>query len=166
MKFDPARAANLTAVYDEALRTGHNLASSLTRLSRTLLPIEPARLDALSEDDKDRLDAFRVRFIELQDLLGAKLFRAVLALEEEKTGSLLDTLNAMEKRGVIPSVTRWVELRRLRNGLSHEYPATAAQRAAALNEALQRAAELLAALDGVHTYCARLPLALKPRSAD
>jgi hypothetical protein len=158
--FDPNKAANLSAVYDEALRTARNLLSSIERISRTLLPIEAVRMEKLSEDDKDRLDAFRVRFIELQDLLGAKVFRALLVLEEERAGSHLDTLNTMEKRGVIPSVARWVELRRLRNGLSHDYPATTAERTAALNEALKRAPELLAALDGVRRYCARLPLEL------
>ncbi len=160
MRHDPVRAANFLAVYDEAVRTARNLATSLARVS-VLLPMDGNRMDGLSDDDRERLDAFRVRFMELQDILGAKVFRALLHLEEEKTGSQLDTLNAMEKRGIVPSVADWVALRRLCNGLSHEYPATSTERAAALNEARLHASRLLSVLDAVRSYGAA-HLALDP----
>ena len=154
MSLDPGRVAVLRAAYDEALRTARNLRSSVRRLSGTLLPVASGSLERLGEDDRDRLDAFRVRFIELQDLLGAKIFRALLIVEQEKPGSQLDVLNRMEKRGVITSVQAWSALRDLRNSLSHDSPASDAERGAALNEALVQTSALLGVLDTVRGYCA------------
>ncbi len=55
-------------------------------------------LDAL-----DKLDAFRVRFCDLQVVLGNKVFRSLLTLEMEPNGSNLDLLNRIDKRGLLPS---------------------------------------------------------------
>lgn len=161
MTYDQDDARQLVMVHDEALRTARNLQSSVRRVGATLIPLDADRMDALGEEDGERLDAFRIRCIELQDLLGSKVFRALITLEQERPGSQLDTLHAMERRGVIASVARWIEWRRMRNRLAHDYPATAAERAAALNEAFSRVSELFLALDAVRHYCAaRLALEL------
>ena len=49
----------------------------------------------------ERLDAFRVRYGDLQDCLGNKVFRSVLLAEDEEPVSMADTLNRMEKRGIL-----------------------------------------------------------------
>ena len=79
--------------------------------------------EVLDEDAREKLDAFRMRFSGLQDLLASKLFRGILLLEEEETPqSMLDILNAMEKREVISSFDDWKNFRDLRNAFMHEYP--------------------------------------------
>ena len=78
-------------------------------------------------DDPNKVktvDSFIYRFIKLQDLAGQKLFRVFL----EEIGdyrddmSLLDVLDRLEKLGIIENSDRWMEFRKLRNTLTHEYP--------------------------------------------
>lgn len=151
MNADPRRAAVLVEVFSEAYRTAVNLMSSLDRL-RGRFPLSAEELEHLDEDDKDRLDAFRVRFTDLQDVLGSKLFRSVLYLEEEEPGSMLDILHQMEKRGLIPSVDNWRGLRDVRNLLVHDYPRSAPERADALSTAYREAGALLRILWSLHRY--------------
>jgi hypothetical protein len=140
--YDAAVAALFAVNYGEAVRAARNLAASLRRTSR-LFPLDGARLEALDEDARERLDAFRVRFADLQDLLAGKLFRGLLKLEEERVLSNLDVLNAMEKRGIIPSFAAWKRLRDIRNAFTHDYPEHPEDRAEALSLAFQGARELL-----------------------
>ena len=92
MKYDQAKANILTNNIREVNRAAKNVLTSLQRL-QNLMPIKQTILDDLSEDDKEMLDAFRVRYCDLQDSLGGKLFRSLLVLEEEEIGSQIDVLN-------------------------------------------------------------------------
>lgn len=71
-----------------------------------------------------KIDSFIYRFIKIQDKMGEKLFPAYLKLlQEYKSGMpLLDVLNNLERIGVIERTEQWVEYRKLRNSLTHEYP--------------------------------------------
>src|SRR4030067_2510944 len=120
-KCDPDIAALFIANYREALRAAHSLAVSVERTAG-LFPLEGYALEVLDEDAREKLDAFRLRFSGLQDLLASKLFRGVLLLEEEEPlQSMLDILNAMEKREVIQSFDDWKNLLDLRNAFLREY---------------------------------------------
>jgi len=70
------------------------------------------------------IDTFIYRFIKLQDLMGEKLFKIFLdSLGEYKDNmSLLDTLDKLEKFEIIDDANKWMEYRKLRNKLTHEYP--------------------------------------------
>lgn len=138
---------NLRTAYRAALR----LSASLRRLKHEM-PLKTNELDSLDESAKEKLDAFRVRFGDLQDLLGTKVFRSLLVLEQEKIGSQLDILNQADKRGLISSSDDWIELRNLRNAFAHDYPEHETERAEALNQAYARAKELLAVLDKTLAY--------------
>jgi len=118
------------------------------------MPLQDITLDDLSIDDKDKLDAFRVRYTDLQDCLGAKIFRGILVLEQEKTGSQLDVLNKTAKRHIITSFDAWKSLCDIRNIFSHEYPESDDERREALYEAYQSSPELLSVVDKVRTYAA------------
>ena len=148
---DPRKAAVLTEVFAEAYRTALNLKSSLDRLGGRF-PLSPEQIEHLDEDAKDRLDAFRVRFTDLQDVLGGKLFRSLLYLEEEEPGSMLDILHQVEKRGLIPSLDAWRALRDVRNLLIRDYPKSAVERAEALTTAFREAPALLRILWNLHRY--------------
>jgi hypothetical protein len=160
VRLDARRSAVLLEVLAEARRTADNLASSLRRLEK-MFPLSADRLGTLDEDEKDRLDAFRVRFSDLQDVPGGKLFRSVLLAEEEESGSMLDTLDRMEKRGIIRTVDDWRRLRDARNLLTHEYPRLAEEQAEALNTAYRDATALIGTLDALVRYVReRLGLAI------
>jgi hypothetical protein len=164
---DPKLAALFLANLREAERAGKNLETSLERTAH-LFPLDGLMLEEMDDDGKERLDAFRVRFADLQDLLAGKVFRGLLMLEEEKPISQLDVLNAMEKRGIIPSFREWKRLRDVRNIFMHDYPGHSNERADALTLAVDGARELLAVLDRVENYAEDriglgLPQDLAPR---
>ncbi len=70
------------------------------------------------------IDTFIFRFIKLQDYLGQKLFRRFLEEIGElyENMSFIDILDKLEKLGIISLSEEWIEIRRLRNKLTHEYP--------------------------------------------
>lgn len=70
------------------------------------------------------IDTFIYRFIKLQDMMGDKLFRIFLdEIGEYKDNmSLLDVLDKLEKLELINDAAEWMEYRKLRNKLTHEYP--------------------------------------------
>jgi len=70
------------------------------------------------------IDTFIYRFIKLQDIIGEKLFKVFLndIGEYRDNMSLLDVLDKLEKFEIVDSANRWIEYRKLRNQLTHEYP--------------------------------------------
>lgn len=83
-----------------------------------------------------RLDQFIFRFSKLQDAIGAKIFRYVLAwlYEEVESMSMRDVLDRLERLGVIDSVENWVYIRELRNTVAHDYPLDTREVVDSLNE--------------------------------
>lgn len=117
-----------------------------------LFPLSASGLDRLDDEALERLDAFRVRYAQLQDLLANQVFRSLLRLEEEVPKSMLDVLNAVEKRGGISSFDDWKTLRELRHAFMHDYLDQLELRAAALTQAYQWAAELVKILGRLRIY--------------
>ncbi len=70
------------------------------------------------------IDSFIYRFIKLQDLVEQKLFKAYLddVGDYRDDMSFLDILDRLEKLKVIKSADQWMDYRKLRNELTHEYP--------------------------------------------
>lgn len=103
-------------------------------------------------DLSERVDAFVARFGRLQDTLADKLLPALLVWMAEPLGPAIDNLARAERLGWLQSVDDWLEVRRLRNRMVHEYVRDAAELAAALNRAhdgvraLTGAASTMAAL--------------------
>lgn len=78
-------------------------------------------VESMGEDELERIEAFTSRFSRLVDLLANKVFRAIDRFELYETGTLIDTANRSEKRGLIPS-TDWLrELKDVRNRIAHDY---------------------------------------------
>lgn len=100
----------------------------LRRLESAIKQIYEFELfENFSEDDFEAvkiLDTFVLRFIKLQDYLGQKLFRRFLEQIGEYTEnmSFIDILDKLEKLGIISSTYTWMEIRKLRNKMTHEYP--------------------------------------------
>jgi len=70
------------------------------------------------------IDTFIYRFIKLQDMMGDQLFKIFLDKigEYKDNMSLLDVLDKLEKLEIIDEAVTWMEYRKLRNKLTHEYP--------------------------------------------
>ena len=149
--YDQDLAELFVANYGEAVRAASSLTVSLRRTAY-LFPLSGTALLALDEAGKEKLDAFQVRYASLQDILANKLFRTLLALEEEPTLSMLDVLNAMEKRGILESYHAWKRLRELRNAFRHDYAHEEDMKAAALTEAYRTASVLLELLVRLRNY--------------
>ena len=100
-------------------------------------PMTPARAGSLRTDIDlaERTDAFVARFGRLQDTVADKLLPALLDWLAEPVAAAIDNLNRAERLGWIQSVDHWIEVRRLRNRMIHEYVRDPAELASALNTA-------------------------------
>ena len=78
-------------------------------------------------DDTEKvktIDSFIYRLTKIQDKIGDKFFPEVLeSLQEYKSNmSFIDVLNRLERLELIESTDEWIDFRKLRNTLTHEYP--------------------------------------------
>lgn len=113
--------ARFLATLDIVHREGRQLAYSWHRLFDAPLDAGWARDLADKPELAERLEAFVSRFGRMQDTLGEKLLPRWLQALAETPGSLIETLNRAERLGVLESTERWLEARKLRNRLVHEY---------------------------------------------
>ncbi|MCG6658068.1 hypothetical protein HOP52_09905 [Halomonas campisalis] len=108
---------------DAATRMAQYLERSWQAIQQDV-PLSAEQVASLDDDAIDRLDLFLGRFGKLQDFMAGKLFRALARASLEDTSqdvSLLDTLNRMEKFGVLEHLDDWLQIRLLRNAFAHEY---------------------------------------------
>lgn len=119
-------------------------------LTDALFDLEQRRLTEaeivhLSKEDRRLLDQFAYRYTRLQDDMGARLMPAILhALGEEiATMPAIDRLNRLEQLGWLPSTEEWMELRRIRNEFTHDYPEASQERFERLQLAFASARRLL-----------------------
>ncbi len=73
------------------------------------------------EDLVERVEVFVSRFGRLQDSLGDKLLPNLLAFVGERRATVIDNLDDAERLGWIKSSDDWLETRKLRNQMVHEY---------------------------------------------
>lgn len=99
------------------------------------IPLTEEKYYSFEPETISFIDQYIFRFSKCQDLIGEKLFRLVLICLEENIEhvSFIDILNKLEKLGIFDSKTEWIELRKLRNIVSHEYPVLDNETVSALN---------------------------------
>ncbi len=114
----------------------------LQRISRAytkmalFMPLDASRYNQLSDDEVADIDQFLFRFSKLQDAMGEKLFVLMLEfLKEEnpKSKPFIDTLNRLEQLGLLKDKNTWLELRKIRNNIAHQYEDEPKQASEALN---------------------------------
>ena len=113
-----ARLEFLARVTDKECR---HLLDTDGRLFNNLFTIEEAKNIEIDPILAERLDAFVARFGRLQDTVGDKLLPALLTALGETPGPVIDNLDKAERFGFIQSADGWLEMRRLRNQMVHEY---------------------------------------------
>ncbi len=121
-----------------------------------LFTIEDAKKIEIDPTLAERLDAFVARFGRLQDTVGDKLLPALLAALAEKIGPAIDNLDKAEKLGLLESADGWMEMRRLRNQMVHEYIEDLAVLTSALRSGHAFVPELTAAARRCAAEAARL----------
>jgi len=102
-------------------RVSLNLLNTDSRLFLDFFTVQDLQKIELDPILAERLDAFVSRFGRLQDTVGDKLLPALLISMAEKPGAAIDNLDRAEKLGFIESADAWMEMRRLRNQMVHEY---------------------------------------------
>ena len=69
----------------------------------------------------DNFEAFTSRFARLSDILIQKLVRLIDKIELEEKGTVRDIINNAEKKGLIDNADTFVQIRIVRNDITHEY---------------------------------------------
>jgi hypothetical protein len=100
------------------------------------MPLDATRYQQLSDDEIEHIDQFLFRFAKLQDTMGEKLFMLLLEfLKEEniRNKPFIDILNRLEQLGLLEDKNIWLELRKIRNDIAHQYEDEPQQATEALN---------------------------------
>ena len=100
------------------------------------MPLNAESFQRLNEDEIEHIDQFLFRFSKLQDAIGEKLFILLLeCLQEEhiKNRPFIDILNRLEQLGLLEDKNFWLELRKIRNNIAHQYEDEPQLAAEALN---------------------------------
>ena len=134
---DPDLMVRLQFLADVVQAQARLLALTHGRLFAEPMTSERAVAMRGDADLSERADAFVDRFGRLQDTLGDKLLPALLTALAERPGAAIDNLNRAERLGFVDSVDDWIEIRRLRNRMVHEYVRDADELARALNRGAQ-----------------------------
>jgi hypothetical protein len=88
-----------------------------------LFPINAVALNELNNEELAFLDMVTTRFGKLQDIIGSKIFPLILDLLGENDAlSFRDKLNRLEKLNIINDASWWMNLREIRNQITHDYP--------------------------------------------
>lgn len=132
---DARAAARLERLARLVARELHHLRATDRRLFAEPFTAERAAKLAADEELGERVEAFAARFGRLQDTLGDKVLPAWLAARGERPGAFADNLDRAERLGLIDSAQAWLDMRRLRNQMVHEYVEDPAVFASAVNAA-------------------------------
>jgi len=102
------------------------------------LPISASAYPLLNDEQIEAIDQYLFRFAKLQDTMGDKLFRLILAQYEENPQhfTFIDALNRLEKLGFLPSAKEWLVLRKIRNEIAHQYDDEPEEMSQAINHIL------------------------------
>ena len=71
---------------------------------------------------------------------------------DSDTQSNLDRLNKLEKIGLLPSAKAWIEMREIRNSITHEYPDNEEDMINGIKEALQYFPEIENIVTNLENY--------------
>lgn len=112
---------------NEELKYLEELLAKLKRASETLgysykvcssIGIKPS----YDEEERDRFESLTSKFARLSDLIIKQSIKTIDMLDlEEAPETVRDAINRAEKKGIISSAAKFIEIRKLRNRISHEY---------------------------------------------
>ena len=118
---EPGELDRLWALARVVRREAEYLAQTDGRLFDRTFDADRVRTLQVTPELAERVDAFVARFGRLQDTLADKLLPALLRQLAEPVRSAVENLDRAEKLGLLDSADAWLETRRLRNRMIHEY---------------------------------------------
>ena len=121
MNITPSQTARLEFLTRVTGKECQHLLDTDGRLFGDLFTVEDAKRIEADPILAERLDAFVSRFGRLQDTVGDKLLPALLQALAETTGPAMENWDKAEKFGLLVSADAWMEMRRLRSQMVHEY---------------------------------------------
>jgi archaellum component FlaD/FlaE len=121
LSYLPEYAENARMALELAKKEMAHLAYTQTTLFAQTINLQWVQSLSEREDLSEKIDAFVGRFGRLQDHIGEKLIPRFAALLGESPKSLLDVLAYAEKIGWLSNTETFIEARKLRNLLIHEY---------------------------------------------
>ncbi len=124
---------------------------------KDVFPIDAKSYKELTQENISRTDQLIYRFSQLQDTIGDKLFPLILEGLGEYVPSMpfIDILNKLEKLSILASAEQWLNLREIRNLVTHEYPDNEQELIDVLNELYHQAQILSSNMDNFLVYIKR-----------
>jgi hypothetical protein len=121
----------------EELKLHFGRVDSITPVIKSWIPLTEKDFDNVEK--VTTIDSFIYRFNKIQDRMGDRLFPKFLQLMEEYSSRmpLIDVLNELERLEIIGNAAEWIEYRKLRNSLTHDYPGNIEEIIEALEQALE-----------------------------
>lgn len=123
------------------------------KMSR-FMPLTVASYQSLTADEVGYIDQFFFRFAKLQDTLVQKLFKQTLIMlgEYTETMPLIDILNKLEKLEIIELRSKWEDLSKTRNKLTHDYECFPNIATAIINEVYDNLGLLISFFERICNY--------------
>lgn len=105
---------------------------------KDMIPLSVSKYTTLNKNEVRYIDQYLYRFSKLQDTLGQKVFKSILAIYEPNIEPLpfLDVLNRLEKLHFLEDKNEWLALREKRNRIAHQYDDEPYEMVQALNDIL------------------------------
>ena len=138
---------------EESLRHKLRLDQAYVKMS-DFMPLSIKKYIDLSDDEIEHIDQYLYRFAKLQDVLGRRLFKNVLFSlgEDVENKSFIDIFNRLEQLNIITNYDKWLELRLVRNELSHDYDDIPDQNADKINTIYSLKDDLISYLENIVIY--------------
>lgn len=127
-----------------------------------LFPLTAVTLTSLEDEGIAMLDMMTTRFGKLQDLIGVKIFPLILDILGEDALTFRDKLNKLEKLSIIEDAHWWMEMREVRNQVTHDYPNNQDVLSADFNKMLPFVKELIIFWQNLKGYINNLLVQSKP----
>ncbi len=103
-----------------------------------------------SSDELESIEAFTSRFARTTDILTQRTFCLIDELDLDSEGTVRDRINRAEKKELIANGSAFVEIRKLRNTIAHEYQTDAPEKIYA--EMLTSAPHLIDSIARLNQY--------------
>ena len=144
----------LAKLFDLVARQDQQLQAVRSRLLSSCIQPDSKWLVAILATDTgiDQLESFNAKFSRMQDTVIDKLLPLLLKAAGETPLAAIDNLNRAERLGFISDTNAWLEMRRLRNLLVHEYIESPDDMLPALKKACSFTEELHTALLAMAEY--------------
>lgn len=140
---DPEQNDKITETFDTCALHLKRMEFAKSKVG-AFIPLNRDNYYSLDDETIGFLDQYIFRFSKLQDIMGTRLFPLTLeALAEPVSDkAFIDILNRLEKLGILDSAFFWIQLRKIRNDIAHEYPASLIERIEGINYLFDHIEEL------------------------